>query len=73
MDVPLEDDASGQHGNDEQPDDATSSATDDSSVGFGNRLDDEDDEETSEPSEPSLQDAHNPETDEDTSSGGPAD
>jgi hypothetical protein len=54
-----------------QQDDATSSVTDDSSVGFGNRLDDEDD--TDESSEPSLQDAHNPETDEDTSSGGPAD
>ncbi len=54
-----------------QPDDATSSVTDDSSVGFGNRLDDEDD--TDGGSEPSLQDAHNPETDEDTSSGGPAD
>jgi hypothetical protein len=66
----IENDTSGQHGSDEQPDDATSSATDDSSVGFGNRLDDEDDGETS---EPSLQDAHNPETDEDTSSGGPAD
>jgi len=55
----------------DQQDDATSSVTDDSSVGFGNRLDDEDDIE--EGSEPSLQDAHNPETDEDTSSGGPAD
>ncbi|HYI32141.1 MAG TPA: hypothetical protein VEX88_01625 [Glaciibacter sp.] len=52
-------------------DDATSSVTDDSSVGFGNRLDDEDD--SDDRSEPSLQDAHNPETDEDTSSGGPAD
>lgn len=55
----------------DEQDDATSSVTDDSSVGFANRLDDEDD--INETSEPSLQDAHNPETDEDTSSGGPAD
>lgn len=48
-------------------DDATSSVTDDSSVGLGNRYEDEDNE------EPSQQDAHNPETDEDTASGGPAD
>lgn len=65
MSTPENDDITGQ------PDDATSSVTDDSSVGFGNRLDDEDD--TADGSEPSLQDAHNPETDEDTSSGGPAD
>lgn len=55
----------------DEQDDATSSVTDDSSVGLGNRLDDEDD--IDEGAEPSLQDAHNPETDEDTSSGGPAD
>ena len=53
--------------NENADDDATSSVTDDSSVGLGNRYEDEDDE------EPSLQDAHNPETDEDTASGGPAD
>jgi hypothetical protein len=46
--------------------DATSSVTDDSSVGLGNRYEDDDDE-------PSQQDAHNPETEEDTASGGPAD
>jgi hypothetical protein len=50
---------------DAQPDDATSSATDDSSVGLSNREEDD--------AEPSQQDAHNPETDEDTASGGAAD
>ena len=48
-------------------DDDTTSTTDDSSVGFNHQIDDADD------SDASLQDAHNPETDEDTTSGGPAD
>jgi hypothetical protein len=47
-------------------DDATTSATDDSSVGIGHQMNDDQ-------SDASLQDAHNPETEEDTTSGGPAD
>lgn len=52
---------------------ATTSATDDSSVGIGNQAGGDDTAGSQPGSEPSKQDAHNPETDEDTASGGPAD
>jgi hypothetical protein len=73
---PTGDDVADDEMTTESENDATTGATDDSSVGLGNRPDDQVGQGT-EPSiqgtEPSMQDSHNPETEEDTASGGPAD